>query len=282
MTTLVQVDVFGDAVLAGNPLAVFVNAPELPTARYQAWAREMNLSETVFLWPKADRQRYRCRIFTPFRELPFAGHPTIGAAWTLSWLGLIGEEALQETEAGLTTVQVQADGMTWLTPPTGVLGARVPAAEAAEALGIPTLWVSEERPPQIASAGLPHLLVHLDIDEIASVRPPMDRMRQVLDQWGAGGLLVWAFEPGGNRVHARGFAPGYGVDEDPATGSAAAALGVYLKEAAGVTHRVTYTMHQGREIGRPSTLHIELGRPGAGLRVGGRVVPVFKTMLEEM
>ena len=280
-TTLLQVDVFAEERLGGKPLAVFVSPPELSRERMQAWAREMNLSETIFIWPLGTR-RYRARIFTPVEELPFAGHPSIGAAWCIQALGLGERDLAQETQAGLTHLWTDESGTVWLSPPAGELGEEVPVEAAAEALGVPTLWISKDRPPQVASAGLPHLLVHLDLDQVGGIRPPMGRMRDVLNRLGIGGLMVWSFTSS-HRIHARGFAPGYGVDEDPATGSAAAALGVYLIKATGVTDAHRYQIAQGAEMGRPSLIQLALNVDGPGsIAVGGHVLAVFRTELEDM
>lgn len=280
-TTLLQVDVFAEERLGGNPLAVFVSPPDLSRERMQAWAREMNLSETVFVWPLS-KTRYRARIFTPAEELPFAGHPSLGAAWCMQALGLGDSRLTQETAAGRTELWADAGDTLWLSPPGGEMGVEVPVEAAAAALGVPTLWISRDHPPQVASAGLPHLLVHLDLDQVGGIRPPMGRMRDVLTRLGIGGLMVWSFTSS-HRIHARGFAPGYGVDEDPATGSAAAALGVYLIKAAGVTDAHTYQIAQGSEIGRPSLIQLALNLEGPGsIAVGGQVLSVFQTALEDM
>jgi trans-2,3-dihydro-3-hydroxyanthranilate isomerase len=278
MTILAHVDVFADGLLSGNPLAVFVDPPEAPGERYQAWAREMNLSETAFAWPTADGTRYRARIFTPRQELPFAGHPTLGTAVVLHRLGRVGRDLVQETAAGETRVTIEAD-RAWLTPPTGLVGPMVPAKDAAEALGVPSLYLSPDRPPQVVSAGLPYLLVSFEQDHLAQLKPPLARMAAILHRHGVGALMAWAFMDS-TQIHARVFAPSHGIDEDPATGSAAAALGVYLRQAAGMTQAVTYAVRQGVEVGRPSTLELRLNDRQAPVRVGGRVVPVFQTTIE--
>jgi trans-2,3-dihydro-3-hydroxyanthranilate isomerase len=279
--TLIHVDVFAGEPLTGNPLAVFIDPPALSDERYRAWAREMNLSETTFAWPRADGTGYDCRIFTPERELPFAGHPTLGTAWALCRQGLVGPVVKQHTAAGVTSVTID-DDMAWMVPPMGEVGREVPVTAAADALGIPSRWISPDRPPQVASAGLPVLLVHLEPDRVAGLRPPADRLARTLERIGVGGVMVWAFA-GAGRLHVRVFGPGYGIAEDPATGSAAAALGVYLQRAAGVTDPMAYELHQGAEVGRPSILHLRLNDRGFGeLRVGGRVVPVFEAVVEAM
>lgn len=275
MTRLMQVDVFCTQRLSGNPLAVFVDPPDLPAALYQAWAREMNLSESIFVWPDGP-DRYRARIFTPVQELGFAGHPTLGAAWVLRELGwLLGPSATQVTEAGSARVFFDPGGTIWLEPPVRELGELVDPAAAGAALGIPTLWMVPALPPQAASVGVGHLIVQLQPGHVATLRPNLGRVTALLEEQGLAGVLAWTFS-GAGRVHSRLFAPVAGVLEDPATGSAAAALGVVLTQAAGVTEPTRYTISQGSEVGRPSELLLAINQTAPGsIAVGGRVVPVF-------
>jgi trans-2,3-dihydro-3-hydroxyanthranilate isomerase len=274
---LVQVDVFARTRLGGNPLAVFVNPPDLPTERLQAWAREMNLSETTFAWVLGP-DRYRVRIFTPERELPFAGHPTLGTAAVLHAMGLVGERVTQESAAGETTCWRDRHEVWWMAPPFGSVGPALPPGVGADALGVEEDWVSADRPPQVVTAGLPHLLVNVAASVIAYLDPPMAKMRGVLNSLPEKpvGLLVWA-PAGASQIRARCFAPAAGVNEDPATGSAAADLGWYLVRVTGVTDPVIYHMTQGVEIGRPSELLLGLNLDAdQRVWVGGRVIPVFE------
>ncbi len=275
--SLIQVDVFSAELLGGNPLAVFVNPPEdLPTSRFQAWAREMNLSETSFVWVD-DAHHYHSRIFTPTHELPFAGHPTLGTVAALAARDLVESPVMQTTAAGSVECTRDESGMWWMTPPPGQLGEAVPAAAAAEALGVAPESIREEHPPRVVAAGLAHLLVNVEASAVARLAPSFTRMQTVLDglEGSVGGLYAWAFSAPG-LIHARMFAPGHGVNEDAATGSAAADLGWFLVRGAGVTDPGHFVIRQGLEIGRPSELHLRLRVGGVPVAVGGRVVPVFE------
>ena len=273
---LVQVDVFASHLLGGNPLAVFVNPPEVPTERLQAWAREMNLSETTFAWVE-DSHRYRSRIFTPEHELPFAGHPTLGTAAALAELGLVQSPVTQVTAAGASVCTRDGNGMWWMVPPAGRLGPEIAADAAAEALGVAVGAIRENHPPRIVSAGLPHLLVNLDPSAIGGLAPSFTDMRDILGRLEepVGGLYAWAFGKAGS-IHARMFAPGHGVNEDAATGSAAADLAWYLVHGAGITDPSHFVIQQGLEMGRPSLLHLHLNVDGEPIKVGGMVAPVFR------
>ncbi|MDA8199047.1 MAG: PhzF family phenazine biosynthesis protein [Thermaerobacter sp.] len=280
MTQLMQVDVFSAARLGGNPLAVFVDPPTLSDDRYQAWAREMNLSESIFVWPESS-ERYRARIFTPTCELGFAGHPTLGAAWALHHLGhLEGASATQVTEAGASPVSYESDGTVWFQPPARELANLVDPPAVGAALGIPTLWMELALPPQAAWVGVGHLAVQLQSDHVATVKPNLERITRLLEAHHLAGVLVWSFTAAA-RIHARVFVPAAGVEEDPATGSAAAVLGVILTQAAGVTEPTRYVISQGVEMGRPSEVLLTVNHTGPGsVAVGGRVAPVFVTEVE--
>ncbi len=274
---LMQVDVFTAELLGGNPLAVFVNPPEgVATVRLQAWAREMNLSETTFVWVD-DAHHYRSRIFTPAHELPFAGHPTLGAVAALAAKGLVESPVTQTTAAGAVECTRDADGMWWMTPPPGRLGASVGVPTAADALGIAPDSVRDAHPPRVVAAGLGHLLVNVEPSAVSRLLPSFAQMQTVLAglEGSVGGLYAWAFS-GAGTIHARMFAPGHGVNEDAATGSAAADLGWYLVYGAGVTDPSRFLIRQGLEMGRPSELHLRLNVDGVPVAVGGRVVPVFE------
>ena len=278
-----QVDVFAAKPLGGNPLAVFVNPPPVETERMQAWAREMNLSETTFAWVDTP-QRYRVRIFTPAHELPFAGHPTLGTAAVLHTLGLIEDRVIQVSASGETECWRDERGVWWLAPTEGRVGPVVSPTAASEALGVPLGWISDDRPPQIMWAGLTFLLVNIPAAQIPELDPPFSRMRTILESLPdkPGGLYVWAPD-GPGKIRARGFAPGYGVNEDPATGSAVADLGWYLVGAAGVTEPVAYRVRQGAEVGRPSEVHLALNLgPTRRVQVGGQVLLVFQARIENL
>jgi trans-2,3-dihydro-3-hydroxyanthranilate isomerase len=285
-------DVFTDRPFGGNPLAVFCDQPELSTARMQTIAQEFNLSETVFIVPPRDsRALRRLRIFTPAQELPFAGHPTIGAVHTLVESGIAnvpgeqGEFAL-ELEVGLVPIKVRrhADAPPFLQ----LTAARLPetrgtapsAAALARMLGLDERDILTGRDhAQAWSCGMPFLFVPVrDRAVLARAKPNSSAWSEELkDPW-ARQAFVFCRDPelAGSHLRARMFAPELGIAEDPATGGAAAAFGGYLaaRETAGTgTHR--WTIEQGFEMGRPSILHVETDVAGGNVtavRVGGTAV----------
>lgn len=273
------VDVFTDRPFTGNPLAVVHGADGLDTGRLQAIAREFNLSETVFpLPPSADGASYRARIFTPAEELPFAGHPSVGVAWVLARDGVIGAgEAVQECAAGLLPVRVDALGARIGGGPPRV-GPTLDAERLALAAGLTAADVDPVAAAGVAGAGLDHVFVPVRPDAVArAVVPELGALRAATD--GRGMLNVVSLELAARRVHSRMFGPGTGVPEDPATGSAAVALAVYLVDRGLLPPDgdSAFTICQGAEMHRPSRLEVEVSaESGAALTtsVGGRVVAV--------
>ena len=278
----VQVDVFADAPFTGNPVAVFPDAADLETRQMQALASEMNLSETTFVTSVA-RDSYTVRIFTPSEEMPFAGHPTLGAAWVLRDLGrLHAESVVQESEGGRTPVEFDGD-LVWLTR-SGKAFSDLETIEPdavraiADALGLDggdiglearELGRSGRLRPACSDAGLHQLMVPVrDEHALARCRAPVG-----LD---IGGIGTYCFcAAGAGRVRARGLWPAVGVTEDPATGSAAAALGLYLAERVG---DIDFEIAQGIEINRPSRLHVKARE--TEVRVGGRCERILRGRIE--
>ena len=277
----VQVDVFADRVYAGNPLAVFFDAPGLADDQMQAIAREMNLSETTFVL-EASSDSYVSRIFTPSEELPFAGHPTLGTTWVLRHLGIVtAPRVVQHTPVGETPV-VDEDGTLWLErpgepgPDEDGLEERLAAALGLDASAIgadaSVLGRSGRLRPAFTSAGLRVLTVPLrGVDALSSCTPRSDLLGEV-DTIGAYCYAPW--ESG--RVRARAFFPGVGVAEDPATGIAAAGLGILLGARLG---DVDFEVAQGVEMGRPSRIFVR-GRAGGTVQVGGRTELVLTGRLD--
>lgn len=285
-------DVFTDRPFGGNPLAVLCDQPEIPTERMQTIARELNLSETVFIVPPRDaRALRRLRIFAPTREMLFAGHPTIGAAHALVEAGIAklqdgsGTFAL-ELEVGLVPITVtrRAGGPPFVQLTTARLPERVgtPPSRAtlARVLGLGVEQVMEEEQcGQAWSCGTPFVVVPVrDRAALAAAKPDSARWTESLREAGAEQTFVFCRDPElpGSHLRARMFAPDLGIGEDPATGSAAAAFAGYLaaREAPMTgTHR--WVVEQGFEMGRPSILHVEAdvseGRITA-VRVGGTAV----------
>ncbi|MCI4064110.1 PhzF family phenazine biosynthesis protein [Micromonospora sp. R77] len=279
MSTLAYeiVDVFTDRPFAGNPLAVVFGAEGLATEQMQALAREFNLSETVFVLPPTQvGATYRARIFTPAEEVPFAGHPSVGAAVTAGRRGLFDVgNVTQECGAGVLPIEVTATGAT-LTggPPT--LGPELDPEPLLELAGL-TAADHAGPAPRVAGCGLefPYLPVHPDAVARAKVNPAAG------ERYGVQHVSVFSWEPATQTAYARVFVPGLGVPEDPATGSAALGLGVWLVASGllpGEGHSA-YTVHQGVEIHRPSLLACTVtAADGAvvGATVSGHVMPVAR------
>ncbi|MEV1287142.1 PhzF family phenazine biosynthesis protein [Micromonospora sp. NPDC049679] len=278
MSTLAYeiVDVFTDRPFAGNPLAVVFGAEALAAEQLQAIAREFNLSETIFILPATEgAASYRARIFTPGRELPFAGHPSVGGAVTVVRRGLREPgQVVQECGAGLLPIEVTADGRAMLTGGTPTVGLEL---DPAVLLGIVGLGPEDYAgpPPRVAGCGLefPYLSVRPDAVARAAVDPTAAALA------GVPKVSVFAWDAAQRTVHARVFCPGVGVPEDPATGSAALGLGVWavasgLLPAEG---RSSYVVHQGLELHRPSLLECTVtatGGAAVGATVAGHVVSI--------
>ena len=293
------VDVFTAHRFGGNPLAVFVDAPELPDELMQSIAREFNLSETVFIVkPRDPRAKRRLRIFTPARELPFAGHPTIGAAQVLVEEGLAGVSGdsgsfLLEAEVGLLPINVkrQDDGAWFVQLTTATLPQEGPAApsvvELSKLLNVAESDILQDGDfAQFYSCGVPFLFVPLRNRSVLG-RVSIDHAlsRKLPGSAGAAQVFAFSYDPerAGSDIRARMFAPAFGIAEDPATGSAAAALAGYLAQRAGKQDgTLRWTIEQGFEMGRPSIIYLETDvAEGAvtAVRVGGTAVRVSDGVL---
>lgn len=287
-------DVFTDQPFGGNQLAVFPDARAIPEARLLDVTREFNYSETTFVYPPGDaRNTRRVRIFTPGGEVPFAGHPTVGTAHVLAAIGdvpLTGDTTrivLEET-VGPVPVTIRATNgqptfaqLSVAALPEGGPPAP-PRSELASVLGLEEHDLLDGGwSPASFSCGLPFLFVPL------RDRGAVQRARVRLEQWEHALRDTWApelfvFASGGERdgtdYHARMFAPGLSVPEDPATGSACAAFAGYLAPRDPRREgTLRWTIEQGFEMGRPSMLELEAdvsaGAPTA-VRVGGATVLV--------
>ena len=264
------VDVFTGVAFAGNPLAVVLDAEELTTGQMQTLAREFNLSETAFPVPPDEGADYGLRIFTPAVELPFAGHPSVGAAWVLHDLGrLPAGERVQSCGAGLLSVMV--DAMITLT---GAAPSYSPPRDSAPLLAAVGLDPEDlvGTPARSAGAGIDFGYLYVRPDALARAVGDMGLLRAL----GGAGVSVVGWD--GSAARARVFAGGVGVAEDPATGSAALGLGVFLAASGLLADGWTdYVVTQGVEMGRPSTLTCRvLVEAGQAVRttVSGSVVPI--------
>jgi trans-2,3-dihydro-3-hydroxyanthranilate isomerase len=277
--TYTIVDVFTDTAFGGNPLAMFADAPDLTTAQMQVIAREMNLSETTFVTPGSGEGRFRVRIFTPAEELPFAGHPTVGTAIVLAAQGLTGDRREIVLEEGVGPVRVELGAASATFFRDGAPEERpceATAESVAAALGIPVAEMAGA--PWQASYGTFVLFVPLaDRAAVASCALRRDLFASLgLVARGVYVFAVTARQPGEAALHARFFAPGLGVGEDPATGSAAASLAGSIKGLA-AEGRLRMRITQGVEMGRPSLIETEtFTRDGAvsGISIGGGAVIV--------
>jgi trans-2,3-dihydro-3-hydroxyanthranilate isomerase len=285
----VQVDVFTDRVFGGNPLAVFLDGHGLTDGAMQAIAREMNLSETTFVLPTTRPDcAARVRIFTPAREIPFAGHPTIGTTWVLATEGRLGGGTEAALEEGIGPVAVALEGdprrpsFVWMRHRDSTFGPAVrDRTGVAAALGLDADQLHPHAPVCTGTTGAMFLYVPLR-DRAAVDRAVLDvaAMRRAFGEAPLPGVFVFAAEPP-TRAYSRMFAPHTsGVPEDPATGSASGPLGAYLMlhglvEAGDPVELVS---EQGVKMGRPSLVHIRLRARDGGvsdIRVGGSVVPVL-------
>lgn len=308
--SFLQVDVFTDRAFGGNPLAVFPNADGLDTAQMQAIAREMNLSETTFVLPpgRSDAD-FKVRIFTPDGELPFAGHPVIGTHWVLARLGRVTLREPVTTVRFELGVGVRAAAlhvrnedvmrivMDHQAPQFFATATPDQVADLAHGLGLPAEAIRETGwPVQVVSTGIQQMFIPVrSLREVQALSPrqqdaaALSRLCEALDpvQRCNECLMVLTLETSGPgvHVHTRMFAPGLGIGEDPATGSASGGLGAYLVHhgiipATPPTTRLV--AEQGIEMERPSRISIEVdGTPDAitMVRVGGQVVPLIEGTL---
>jgi trans-2,3-dihydro-3-hydroxyanthranilate isomerase len=267
----VLLDVFTDVPLQGNGLAVFTDARGIASETMQRIARELNLSETVFIVPAREGGDLRLRIFTPSQELPFAGHPVLGSA-LLAGTALGRDTLALETEGGVVEVELRREGgrvvFAWMRQPTPTWRAFEQAPELLLALGVERSGL----PVEEYVNGPVHVYVELDDDAVARLRPDLVALA------GLGDFGVSCFAGAGRSWRTRMFAPALGVAEDPATGSAAGPLAVHLARHGRIAFGEEIEIRQGAEIGRASLLYarvegsaeridrVEVG--GAALLVG--------------
>ena len=283
------VDVFTEKPLAGNQLAVVLDGRDLSADTMQRIAREMNFSETTFVLPPDEpTHAARVRIFTPFSELPFAGHPTVGTAWVLADEGLVPGGSLNftlEEKVGPVPVRGEKkDGHVyfWMTFPKVKFGEVLPHARVAEALGVKESDVVKEVPAQMASTGVTFLYVALRDERVVdAATSDRTRLHALLGDEPPGGVFLFAVK-GKNRLYSRMFS--VDIPEDPATGSATGPLGAFAVKY-GLVERapnLSLVSEQGTKMGRQSFLHIELSYEDeeadipSRLEVGGAVMPVLK------
>ena len=273
-------NVFAETHFGGNQLAVFTDARGLSDREMQSIAKQMNLSETTFVLPPRDPAKAaKVRIFTPEAELPFAGHPTVGTAAVLGRRGLGAGRFVLEEGIGDVEVNVELRGdriAARFRIDRPIDSAEVMPANAlvAELLGLDEADVAAA---WFASAGIPFCIVHLAgreaVDRAVLDRSAWNARRK--DMWSPN-FLIFSGNPASERLYARMFAPALGVDEDPATGAAAAALvGSLAERAVGADGRLAITIDQGVKMGRPSVIEASADvRAGSAssMEVGGLTV----------
>jgi trans-2,3-dihydro-3-hydroxyanthranilate isomerase len=270
----VVADVFTDTPLAGNQLAVFTDARELPEELLQRLARELNFSETVFVYSPEAGGHARIRIFTPSAEIPFAGHPTLGTAFVLAAPLQLGEIRL-ETGSGVVPVRLERDESGRIV--FGRMEQPIPSVEPfpdedalLDALGV----AGSQLPVELYDNGMRHVYVALDSeDAVAGLRPNLAPLELPPD------VGINCFAGAGTRWKTRMFAPGGGVAEDPATGSAAGPLAVHLARHGRIEFGAEIEISQGTEIGRPSTLYASADGSAekiSRVEVGGSAVTVAR------
>lgn len=287
-TPFYQVDVFTDHIFGGNPLAVFTEGKCFQEEHLQKVAREMNLSETTFVYPSTTEEAdFDVRIFTPTHELPFAGHPTLGTAYVLRENGLVASEVNPirlNFKAGVIPVWSENGKGFMQHPPAKTLHEVERSEKIAQALGLTPDHLDATLPVQVVTTGFPALIIpikSLNIINNITINPKI--LDEVLRPLGIDMVYPFCQETIelGSTVHARAFAPALGIPEDPATGSVAGAMGAYW---AGLQkdQQINMVIEQGYEMGRPSLIDVEISKRGTDIekiRVGGKTQPVLSGWL---
>ena len=283
------VDVFTKNALEGNPLAVFPSGSGIEDRTMQKIAKELNLSETVFILPATKREAAaKLRIFTPSYEMAFAGHPTVGASFVILDEGVVAhgtKRFLLEENVGLVPIRVEESGgdgarpRIWLTTPRIEFEQVVDRTLCAKALGLDADDLLDSR-PQVVSAGNPTIFIPLKTKEAVD-RAWLDRSGS-LELRGSDPrpLCAFVFTPTEEGAYSRMFAPEHGVVEDPATGSATGPLAAYMAKN-GLTSSKAFISEQGTKMGRRSLLHVEIRGEGSGQKidVGGYVTPLVEATM---
>ena len=270
----VLADVFTDTPLEGNGLAVFTDARGIPEETLQPLARELNLSETVYVYPAENGGHARIRIFTPMDELPFAGHPVLGTAFVLA-APLQLPEIVLETAKGPIPVRLEREesriSFGWMSQPVPTVELFAAADELLAAVGVE----GSELPVELYDNGARHVYVALpSVEAVEALEPDLQALKRLQGIVGTN-----CFAGGGDRWKTRMFAPADGVPEDPATGSAAGPLACHLARHGRIEFGREIQIAQGAEIRRPSTLHARVTGSAEKIEsvdVGGSAVVVAR------
>ena len=267
------VDVFAEAPLEGNQLAVVHDAGALSTGQMQSIAREMNFSETTFVLERA-ADRARVRIFTPGNELPFAGHPTLGTAWVL---GRDKPNFTLDLNVGPVEVSFGDDGVCWMTPPDPNIGAALASRDAAELVNVAEADLAPAYPSQLIEIGPEFVLIAVRDESVLASTSLNASVRARLLGAGTPAKSIFVFcEAAAEQPFdfaARMYFDAGGIREDPATGSANSAFAVYLRDCCGKAPG-QYVVAQGDYMLRPSRIYLDIAE--SSYRVGGRVQPVVE------
>ena len=287
-TPFYQVDVFSNDLFGGNPLAVFLRGKDFKETQLQQVAREMNLSETTFIFPPSNPQAdFDIRIFTPEKEIPFAGHPTLGTAYVLSHTGLVPstkKDLILNFKAGLIPVTLEENDRIFMIQSSAKILQTFPDMErVAFCLGLNVNNIKSDLPIQSVSTGFPVLIVPINsLRAIQRIILNLPLLKELLEEVEVEMIYPFTREivNSGNSIHARGFAPFIGIPEDPATGSVAGALGYYLNDKN--LEEKEFLIEQGFEIKRSGNISVKITNTEGNkniIRVGGKIKPVFKGSL---
>jgi trans-2,3-dihydro-3-hydroxyanthranilate isomerase len=284
--TYYLIDVFTDTQFEGNQLAVFPDPKDIPDELMQKIANEFNLSETTFVFPSDDDDcDCKVKIYTPQNELPMAGHPTIGTAFTLLQYELIKPKnkdyLVFEEGVGLIKVEFELKNnepdLIFMNQPIPEFGKIFSEpSQIAELLSLKTENIRDEFPVQVISSGVPFLFVPLsNLDDL---------LDEVLKDFETKQIFIFTTETERNDsfVHCRMFAPSFGIVEDPATGSAHGPLGAYLVKY-GLSDGKRFASEQGFEMGRPSIINVEVKHEHGkikNVKVGGKSVVMGKGTIQ--
>jgi trans-2,3-dihydro-3-hydroxyanthranilate isomerase len=288
-------DVFTDTRFGGNPLAVLPGAEGLSSQEMQQIAREFNYSESTFVLPGKQGFTRNVRIFTPSQEVPFAGHPNIGTAFTLASIGELGRlddeiNIVFEEKAGLVPITIRkVDGEFWCelkAPEDLSIGGTVSIDLVASAVSLsPEEIDTGTHPPQVASVGLPFIMLEVkDRTALEKARPYLPAFEEIHEQGIMPDIHLYTFANDEFDIRTRMFAPLDGIPEDPATGSAncalVAMLSHYRPENGGAFR---WRVGQGIEMGRPSLLEARTEKRSGtvtGVWIGGGCVMVAEGYIE--
>jgi trans-2,3-dihydro-3-hydroxyanthranilate isomerase len=286
------VDVFTDKPLEGNPLAVFPDGSAIDDATMQRIAKELNLSETVFLLPATRPDcDARARIFTPNFEMAFAGHPTVGSSFVLLEEEIVPRNTIRftlEEKVGPVPIRVDAGSspnggpMIWLRTPPIHRGRTFERAGAARVVGLEPGDLLDVA-PQVLSAGNPNVFIAVKDKGTVDRALPDSHALKALKAEPSELLCIFVFTPTPEGAYSRMFAPEHGVFEDPATGSATGPLAAFMMQhgLASSAPGTRFVSEQGTKMGRRSLLYVEIAGAGGseGIDVGGYVTPVIEGTL---